>query len=398
MECNSAMPVWADEALTGAAGEFAHFERVSLVCTRRILDAFAKHRISERHFHTSTGYGYNDIGRDTLDALWADVFGAEDALVRAHFVNGTHAIACALRAACPQGGYLSLAGEPYDTLRGVMPYEFVPVTESGAPDFEAIERALRSKPYPAVLIQRSRGYSARKTLSIEEIGRLVRLAKSVNSEIVTVVDNCYGEFCEELEPPAVGADLTAGSLIKNPGGTLAPAGGYIAGASHWVEKAAEALTVPGIGRECGASLIDGRLLYQGLYLAPHMVAQALKTAAFAAHALHGLGYSVSPGPGEWRGDIIQSVVFGDPEKLLGFVRGIQAASPVDSFVTPEPWAMPGYQDSVVMAAGTFVQGASIELSCDAPMREPYRAFLQGGVPFEAGLLGVVCAVEQMTQK
>jgi cystathionine beta-lyase family protein involved in aluminum resistance len=393
MACDGRLPEWALTALAGCAGEFARFDGIALANTRRVLDAFARHRVSERHFHGSTGYGYDDLGRDTLDALWADVFGAEDALVRTHFVNGTHAIVCALRAVCPQGGYLSLAGEPYDTLRGAMPYEAVPARDDGAPDRDAIERALRASAYPAVFIQRSRGYSERKTLSVNEIQELIELVKSIRPEALTAVDNCYGEFCETAEPPAVGADLTAGSLIKNPGGSLAPCGGYIAGRRDLVNKAAEALTVPGIGRECGATLGDQRLLYQGLFLAPHMTVQALKTAAFAARALDALGYNVSPKPGEERGDIIHSVAFGDPDKLLAFVRGIQAASPVDSFVTPEPWAMPGYADPVVMAAGAFVQGSSIELSCDAPMREPYRAYMQGGVPFEAGLLGVVRAIE-----
>ena len=393
MEC-SGLPEWARTALADCTGEFARFDGIALANTGRVLDAFARHRVSERHFHGSTGYGYGDLGRDTLDALWADVFGAEDALVRTHFVNGTHAIACALRAVCPAGdGYLSPVGEPYDTLRGVMPYQAVPARQDGAPDFEGVERALRARAYPAVLIQRSRGYSGRKTLSIAEIGELIRLAKSVCPDILAVVDNCYGEFCETTEPPMAGADLTAGSLIKNPGGSLAPCGGYITGRKDLVNKAADALTVPGIGRECGATPGGARLLYQGLYLAPHMTAQALKTVTFAAHTLRAMGYDVSPKPGEQRGDIIQSVAFGDPDKLLAFVRGIQAASPVDSFVTPEPWAMPGYADPVVMAAGTFVQGASIELSCDAPMREPYRAYLQGGVPFEAGLLGIVRAIE-----
>lgn len=391
-----ALPAWALAALKGCEAEFERFERVSLENTRRVMGAFARHRISDRHFQSATGYGYNDLGRDTLDALMADVFGAEDALVRAQFVNGTHAIACALRAACPQGGYLSLAGEPYDTLRGVMPYEYVPCDGAGAPDFAAIERRLKNKNYPAVLIQRSRGYSDRQTLSIDCIEQIIRIVKSVDANTVTVVDNCYGEFCETREPPAVGADLTAGSLIKNPGGGLAPTGGYVAGVKALVDKAGEALTVPGIGRECGASLGLNRLFYQGLFMAPHTVCQALKTAAFAARALYSLGFDVSPKPGEARGDIIQSVAFGNREKLLEFTRGIQASSPVDSFVTPEPWAMPGYDCDVVMAAGTFIQGASIELSCDAPMRAPYRAFLQGGLTFESGLLCVVNAITRVT--
>ncbi|MCL2031322.1 MAG: methionine gamma-lyase family protein [Oscillospiraceae bacterium] len=396
MECSGAfLPDWAGAVLADCAEEFARFDGAALANTRRVLDAFARRRVSDRHFQASTGYGYHDLGRDTLDALWADVFGAEDALVRTHFVSGTHAIGCALRAVCPQGGYLSLVGEPYDTLRGVMPYRSVPAREDGTPDAEGIERALRARAYPAVFIQRSRGYSARGTLDVAGIGELIRLAKSASPGISVVVDNCYGEFCETREPPAAGADLTAGSLIKNPGGSLAPCGGYIAGRAELVNRAAEALTVPGIGRECGAVPGGARLLYQGLFLAPHMTAQALKTAAFAARALSAMGYEVSPKPGEPRGDLIQSVVFGNAETMLRFVRGIQAASPVDSFVTPEPWAMPGYADKVVMAAGTFVQGSSIELSCDAPMREPYRAYLQGGVPFEAGLLGVMRAVEEV---
>ena len=384
---------WVARVEQAAAGEFARIDHICASNTERVLDAFVRHKIADRHFQASTGYSYDEVGRDTLDALYADIFGAEDALVRVQFVNGTHAIACALRAAAPAGGYVSLVGQPYDTLRGVMPFDFVEVTDSGEPDFGAIETRLRESRPPAVLIQRSRGYSGRKTLSIEIIEKLIAVVKGIDNEIVAVVDNCYGEFCETAEPPAVGADLTAGSLIKNPGGGLAITGGYICGKSALVNKAAEALTVPGIGRECGGSMGQGRLLYQGLFLAPHVVAQAVKTAVFAAHALEMHGFEVSPRPGEERYDIIQSVAFGDPEKLLRFVRGVQAASPVDGFVTPEPWGMPGYDDQVVMAAGTFVQGASIELSCDAPMREPYRAFLQGGLTYESGRLGICRALE-----
>ena len=381
---------------------FARFHEVSCHNTERVLEAFARHRVSDMHFAGATGYGYHDAGRDVLDAVYADVFGAEDALVRVQFVSGTHALACALKA-CMAGGmsgerYLSLAGEPYDTLRAIAAYDFIPCTADGQPDEDAIVRTLRRENYRVFFLQRSRGYSDRAALSVAQIERLTGLVKTYRPDAVVLVDNCYGEFVEAREPTMVGADLTAGSLIKNPGGGLAVSGGYIAGRRALVEQAAEALTAPGLGREAGSSLGQNRLLYQGLFLAPHVVSQALQTAAFAAYLLEALGYAVSPRWDAPRHDIIQSVCFGVPEPLLAFCRGIQKGSPVDSFVTPEPWDMPGYDHPVVMAAGTFVQGASIELSCDAPVRPPYTAYLQGGLTFEAGRRGVVSAIQALLEK
>ena len=371
----------------------SEFDSIALINTEKILTAFQKHRVSDSHFAPSTGYGYNDPGRDVLDAVFAGVMGTEDAIVRASFASGTHAIACALKAVCPDGGYWSLTGEPYDTLRGIMPYF---VIESGqianrlaqtAPDRNAVS----DRP-SAFFIQRSRGYSDRKALSVADVNVLIAKVRAF-SDAPIVVDNCYCEFVEAEEPS--NADLIAGSLIKNPGGGLASAGGYIAGTRALVDKAAEWLTVPGMGREVGCSLGQNRLLFQGLFLAPHVVAQALKTAVFCAGAMRHLGFSVSPLPQEARYDIIQMISFGNREKLLSFTAGIQKGSPVDSFARPEPWAMPGYDDEVVMAAGTFIQGASIELSCDGPLREPFAAYMQGGLTYEAGRLGVLTAAAEL---
>ncbi|MDR0248763.1 MAG: methionine gamma-lyase family protein [Oscillospiraceae bacterium] len=372
-----------------AALSFPRIDLVASVNTERVLDAFIRHRVSDACFAFGTGYAYGERGRDTLDKLWADVFFAEDALVRVQFVSGTHAIACALRAARSDAqGYLSLVGEPYDTVKPAAPYNFVPEAPDGKADRDAVRAAIiRHKPR-AVLIQRSCGYRRRKALSVADIAELVGIVKDIDEDIVTVCDNCYGEFCEESEPCAAGVDMTAGSLIKNPGGGLCVAGGYIAGKKYWVDKAAQALTAPGIGRECGGSLGLGRSLYQGLFLAPHVTAQALKTALFAASLMELLGYEVCPRPEEERYEITQAIKFGRRDILLSFVRAVQHASPVDSFAEPQPWNMPGYDDEVVMAAGTFVQGASIELSCDAPMREPYTAYLQGGLTYESGRLAV----------
>lgn len=380
----------AVRAETELARVFAAFDRNAFTNTKRVLTAFQKHRVSDSHFAGSTGYGYNDAGRDTLDAVFAELMGTEDAVARAAFASGTHAISCALRAVAPQGGYWSLTGDPYDTLRGLMPYRAIALAEGGSPDYEAIRAALRNEAPPAFFIQRSRGYSDRKALPVVDVNRLIALVREI-SDAPVVVDNCYCEFVETVEPSR--ADLIAGSFIKNPGGGIAPSGGYVAGRRDLVEKATVWLN--GVGRDCGASPGGSRLLFQGLFLAPHTVAQALKTAAFAAYMLRGLGYGVSPLPEETRYDIIQTVRFGSPEPLLRFAQGIQKGSPVDSFAVPEPWDMPGYDDAVVMAAGTFVQGASIELSCDAPMREPYTAFLQGGLAYEAGKLGVLTALEAL---
>lgn len=377
--------------------------------TEKVLRAFQKHRVSAPMFAGTTGYGYDDQGRDTLELIWADVFGAEKALVRQNFVNGTHAIAAALFAALRPGDTLLAAtGAPYDTLQSVIGltgdypgnmrqyginYAQVELLPDGTPDIEAIQRAAAKPAVKAVEVQRSSGYATRPALSVEMIGKICDAVHAVNPKAAVVVDNCYGEFTDIKEPCQVGADLCAGSLIKNPGGGLAPTGGYVAGRSGLVDAAAMRLTVPGIGGECGCSPYGSRLFYQGLFMAPHVTAQALKTAVFAARMTELLGFSSRPAFDAPRSDIIQSIDFGRPELLIKFCKGIQSASPVDAYVTPEPWDMPGYEDKVIMAAGTFVQGASIEFSCDGPMREPYTAYMQGGITYESGKLGVLSALE-----
>lgn len=403
----------ADDCEAELNGRFAEIDRVSRANTRRIMEAFQEFKVSESCFAGTTGYGYDDLGRETLDKIWARVFGAEAALVRTGFVNGTHAIASALFAAVGPGETLmSVMGAPYDTLRTAIgisgdaygslgfygvKYAEVP-TKDGGPDMEAIEREAGEKRPRAVLIQRSRGYDSRRALSAEEVGEICRIVKRVSPETVCVVDNCYGEFTEVVEPTMLGADLAAGSLIKNPGGGLAPTGGYIAGREELVERAAFRLTVPGIGGECGCTLGTNRQLYQGLFMAPHTTTQALKTAALCAAMLEKLGFETSPSAMEPRYDIIQTVTLRSGENLCRFCRGIQAGSPVDSYVTPEPWKMPGYEDEVIMAAGAFIQGSSIELSADGPMREPYMAFLQGGLTYESGRLGIMNAIAEMLDK
>lgn len=403
----------AEDCEAQLAARFAEIDRVARGNTKRVMEAFQEFRVSEACFAGTTGYGYDDLGRETLDKIWARVFGAEAALVRTGFVNGTHAIASALFAAVGPGELLMpLMGAPYDTLRTAIgitgdaygslafygvKYAEVP-TKDGGPDLAAIEREVGEKRPRAVLIQRSRGYDSRRALSAEEASELCRLVKRVSPDTVCVVDNCYGEFTELTEPTMLGADLAAGSLIKNPGGGLAPTGGYIAGRADLVERAAYRLTVPGIGGECGCTLGTNRQLYQGLFLAPHTTAQALKTAALCAAMLEKLGFDTEPGPQEPRYDIIQTVTLKTPENLKRFCRGIQAGSPVDSYVTPEPWQMPGYEDEVIMAAGAFIQGSSIELSADGPMRAPYRAFLQGGLTYESGRLGIMNAIAEMLEK
>ena len=403
----------AEDCEAQLAARFAEIDRVARGNTKRVMEAFQEFRVSEACFAGTTGYGYDDLGRETLDKIWARVFGAEAALVRTGFVNGTHAIASALFAAVGPGELLMpLIGAPYDTLRTAIgitgdaygslafygvKYAEVP-TKDGGPDLADIEREVGEKRPRAVLIQRSRGYDSRRALSAEEVGELCRLVKRVSPDTVCVVDNCYGEFTELAEPTMLGADLAAGSLIKNPGGGLAPTGGYIAGRADLVERAAYRLTVPGIGGECGCTLGTNRQLYQGLFLAPHTTAQALKTAALCAAMLEKLGFDTEPGPQEPRYDIIQTVTLKTPENLKRFCRGIQAGSPVDSYVTPEPWQMPGYEDEVIMAAGAFIQGSSIELSADGPIRAPYRAFLQGGLTYESGRLGIMNAIAEMLEK
>lgn len=390
--------------------QFERIDRIAEENTQKVLGAFQKHRVSDSYFAGTTGYGYDDLGRDKLDAIYADIFQTEDALVRIQFVNGTHAITCALFGALKPGDVLvSAVGAPYDTLLGAIgvvdkgpgslkdygiEYRQVDLVDN-QPDLKGMADAARDPRVKVVLIQRSKGYSTRASLSVEEIGTMCSVIRKANPKVSILVDNCYGEFVEELEPTQVGADLVVGSLIKNPGGGLAPTGGYLAGRKDLIEGAAMRLTTPGIGKECGSTLGNNRLLYQGLFLAPHTVAQAVKTAVFAARIMEELGYRTEPASSQIRHDIIQMIHFGEPEPLKRFCRGIQKGAPVDSYVTPEPWDMPGYDCPVIMAAGAFIQGASIELSCDAPMREPYTAYFQGGLTYESGKTGILLAVEEL---
>lgn len=388
-----------------------YFTRVDEICdqnTQKIMAAFARHRVSDTLFAGTLGYGYDDKGREVLDAIYADIFKAEAALVRIGFVNGTHALCCAMFSAVQMGDtVLSVTGAPYDTLLSTITgdcagsmkryginYAQVELKD-GVADLPAISQAMHDDSIKLVFIQRSRGYAVRQTLSCADIKEICNTVRAVNPNVAILVDNCYGEFTETCEPIEMGADLCAGSLIKNPGGGLAPTGGYIVGRADLVENAAYRMTAPGIGGECGCTMGQNRLLYQGLFMAPHTTAQAIKTAIFCAKVMQLLGYSVDPAPEAPRYDIIQTIAFGAPNPLRRFCEGIQAGAPVDSYVTPEPWAMPGYADEVIMAAGAFVQGASIELSADAPMREPYVCFMQGGLTYSSGKVGILLAADKL---
>lgn len=400
------------EALS--APQFALLQEICEANTQRVMDAFQEYRVSEACFAGTTGYGYDDLGRETLEKIYARVFGTEAALVRPHFVNGTHAITAALFALCRPGeAILAATGKPYDTLHhaiGITGEEFgslqfygigyrqVDLLPDGQPDLPGIRKALEDPTVKAVTLQRSIGYSTRKALSIEQIQAICMAVKEKRKDVSIFVDNCYGEFTDILEPTHVGADLIAGSLIKNPGGGLAPTGGYIAGKAELVERAASRMTLPGIGGECGSMLGISRLLFQGFFMAPHVVMQAMKTAVFAAAMMFLLGYDSHPRYDEKRSDIIQRISLGSPEKMEAFCRGIQAGAPVDSFVSPVPAPMPGYDCDVIMAAGAFIQGSSIELSCDGPVRDPYCVYLQGGLTYESGKLGVMKAVNGMLIK
>lgn len=401
------------QAMADLTEQFARIDAIAQENSRRVLEAFQDHRVAESYFAGTTGYGYDDQGRDKLDEIYAQIFGTEAALVRIQFVNGTHAITCALFGALKAGDVLlSAVGAPYDTMLGAIgvvdkghgslkdygvEYRQVDLVDD-KPDLEGMARAAADPKVKVVLIQRSKGYSTRDSLSVAEIGEMCRIIKEANPNVSIIVDNCYGEFVETLEPTHVGADLVVGSLIKNPGGGLAPTGGYLAGRRDLVEGAAMRLTVPGIGGECGCTLGQNRLLYQGLFLAPHTVAQAVKTAVFAARIMELMGYTAQPSSTDIRHDIIQMIHMKEPEALKRFCRGIQMGAPVDSYVTPEPWDMPGYDSPVIMAAGAFVQGASIELSADAPMRPPYTVYLQGGLTFESGKLGILLAAQQLLEE
>jgi len=393
---------------------FAQIEEIARTNQQKVLSAFVNQGVSESHFAASTGYGYDDRGRDTLERVFAECVGAQDALIRHNFVSGTHTLTVALFGLLrPNDKMLCLTGRPYDTLIGVLgidkhtdgslkdfgvEYNEVPLSESGIPDIEAIKTALKNNKYKLAYIQRSRGYSLRPSLSVNQIKELCDIVKEVSPETYIMVDNCYGEFVEELEPCSVGADIIAGSLIKNPGGGIAPTGGYIAGKSELVEKCAYRLTAPGVGREVGASLGHTRELFMGLFAAPHTVSQALKTAVFAAALFEKLGFSVIPKADEKRADIIQSILLGDDQRLIAFCQGLQKGSPVDSFAAPVPAPMPGYDSDVIMAAGAFTLGASIELSADAPLRKPFAVWLQGGLNFESGEIGILCAAQEIINR
>lgn len=393
---------------------FDEIDSISMYNQHKVLSAFIKNGVSESHLGISTGYGYGDRGRDTLERVFADCVGAQDSLIRHNFVSGTHTLAVMLFGVLRPGDtMLCLTGRPYDTLIGVLGidkpsdgslkefginYEQVDLAEDGLPDIEEIKKRLKEKTYKAAYIQRSRGYSLRPSLTVEKIGELVRAVKEISPDTLVLIDNCYGEFVETKEPTDVGADLIAGSLIKNPGGGIAPTGGYIAGRQDLIEQCAYRLTCPGVGREVGASLGHNRELYMGLFAAPHTVGEALKTAVYAAALFELLGYKTTPSYNEKRADIIESVLLGSNEALVAFCQGMQKGAPVDSFVVPEPWDMPGYDDPVIMAAGAFTLGASIELSADAPLREPYAAWLQGGLNFASGQAGVLLGAQSMVDK
>lgn len=395
--------------------QFKRIENICEINQLKVMKAFADNRVSDRHFASTTGYGYDDDGRDTLDRVYADIMGAEDALVRHNFISGTHTISTALFAVLRPGDtLLSVTGKPYDTLEEVIgirgengngsladfgvKYGGIDLKADGTPDLHKIKAALTDRNIKAVIIQRSKGYGRRPAFGAEEIGALTAFIKEISPDTICIVDNCYGELVDTAEPTEYGADIIAGSLIKNPGGGLAPTGGYIAGKRKYVELCAYRLTSVGIGREAGASLGFNRQLYQGIFMAPHTVSQALKSAVLCGAVFEKMGFEVAPKPLEVRHDIIQSIKFGDRKTLMEFCRGIQRGAPVDSFVTPEPWYMPGYSDPVIMAAGAFVQGASIELSADAPVKEPYIAYMQGGLTYESAKLGIMAAADNMLEK
>ena len=388
---------------------FEKLDEVAEYNQMKVLAAMQKHRVSAECFNGTTGYGYNDLGRDTLEEVYATCFKGEAALVRPQITCGTHALALALMSNVRPGDeILSPVGKPYDTLEeviGIRPskgslaeygvtYAQVDLLADGGFDFDGIRNAINDRT-KLVTIQRSKGYASRPTLSVERIGQLISFIKEIKPDVICMVDNCYGEFVEKREPLEVGADMIVGSLIKNPGGGLAPIGGYIVGKKECVENAAYRLTSPGLGKEVGASLGMMQSFFQGFFLAPTVVNAALKSAIFAANVFERLGFAVIPNGSESRHDIIQAVTFEKPEGLIAFCQGIQAAAPVDSYVTPEPWDMPGYDSQVIMAAGAFVQGSSIELSADGPLRPPYTAFFQGGLTWYHGKLGIMMALQKL---
>ena len=404
---------YSENIIAGLKERFEKIDETAEYNQMKVINAMQKNHVAEMHLNGTSGYGYNDDGRDTLEQVYADIFKAEAALVRPQIICGTHALNIALSSNLRPGDeLLSPVGKPYDTMDeiiGIRPsrgslaeygvsYRQVDLLADGSFDYENIKKAINEKT-KLVTIQRSKGYASRPTLSVERIGELISFIKEIKPDVICMVDNCYGEFVERIEPTEVGADMIVGSLIKNPGGGLAPCGGYIAGTKECVEQAAYRLSSPGLGKEVGATIGGvNKEFYQGLFLAPTVVAGALKGAIFAANAYEKLGFKVVPDGKEERYDIIQAVELRSAKGLIAFCKGIQAAAPVDSFVTPEPWAMPGYDDDVIMAAGAFVQGSSIELSADGPLREPYAAYFQGGLTWYHAKLGIMMSMQKMYEE
>ena len=399
-------------ALKKAEEQFKVIDEITEYNQQRVLKAFINHGVCESHFVSSTGYGYGDRGREVLDEVTAEIFGTEDALIRHSFASGTHTLAVMLFGVLRPGDkVLSATGVPYDTIHSVIgltgegmgslkdygiEFEILDLLPDGTVDFNKLEEKLKSENYKAVYIQRSRGYSLRPTLTSNEIKKIVDITKQ-NSKAITILDNCYGEFTEKVMPGEIGVDVFAGSLIKNPGGGIAKSGGYIAGRKDLIELCSYRMTTPGIGREVGATLGNTRDIFMGLFSAPHVTGEALKTAVFTASLFEEMGYEVSPKSTEIRADIIQSIKLHTPEKLIAFCQGLQSGSAIDSFVVPEPWAMPGYDSDVIMAAGAFTNGSSIELSADAPLREPFAVWLQGGLNFHSAKIGVMLGAERVLQ-
>ena len=404
------LQVLSEKALSKCQEKFSEIDKLTEYNQQKVLKAFINNGVSESHFTGSTGYGYGDRGREVLDELTAEIFGAEDAIIRHSFASGTHTLCVMLFGVLrPGDSVLCVTGKPYDTIHSVIglsgegmgslkdfgvTFDIVDLLPDGTVDYESVKKSLSEKTYKAVYVQRSRGYTLRPTLNSDDIRKITATVKA-NSKAIVMLDNCYGEFTEYEDPSSLGVDLFAGSLIKNPGGGIAKCGGYIAGKKELVELCSYRMTTPGVGREVGATLGNSRDIFMGLFNAPHVTGEALKVAVFTAALFEEMGYEVSPKSDERRADIIQSIKLGTPEKLVAFCQGLQSGSVVDSYVVPEPWAMPGYDSDVIMAAGAFTNGSSIELSADAPLREPYAVWLQGGLNFHSGKIGVLLGAERV---
>lgn len=392
---------------------YGEIEDIALYNQAKVLKAFKNNKVSTMHMNKTTGYGYNDVGREVIEKIYSDVFHTEDSLVRVQFVNGTHTIATVLQALLmPKDKLLAISGKPYDTLCEVIgitknklslmsygvEYDEIALKEDGNFDISKVEKYLKENKVKVIHIQRSKGYALRKSLTVDDIEEVIKHIRKIDKNVIIMVDNCYGEFVEKLEPTDVGADVVCGSLIKNPGGGLCETGGYIAGKKDIIDLCAEKLTCPGIGKECGATLDQNRNILQGIFMAPSIVKNAMMSSVFAARMLEDIGYEVYPSAFDKRSDIVQAIKFNDEKKLITFIQQIQEESPIDSHVRPEPWDMPGYDDKVIMAAGTFIDGASIELSADSPIREPYVAYMQGGLTYESAKLAICSAVSKITSE